>query len=197
MALSVRTRFEVFKRDRFTCQYCGRTPPNVLLEVDHIVPVAAGGSDDETNLTTSCWECNSGKSDRLLEEGTAPVVSREVTDRLAERIEQATAYTELVAQLQALLERQISMVNEAWASAYHAKTEEHADGTVTWVLGRGRFPDQRTMRRLLRKLPLEFLIEAVDITVGRFDWPFDDACRYFYGCCWREIERRNTPGEAR
>lgn len=62
MALSVRTRFEVFKRDGFTCRYCGRTTPTVILQVDHVVPVSAGGSDDEMNLVTSCWECNSGKS---------------------------------------------------------------------------------------------------------------------------------------
>lgn len=62
MALSVRARFEVFKRDEFTCQYCGRRSPEVVLEVDHILPVAAGGTDDSMNLATSCWECNSGKS---------------------------------------------------------------------------------------------------------------------------------------
>jgi hypothetical protein len=61
-ALSVRTRFEVFKRDCFTCRYCGRQSPDVILEVDHIVPVADGGGNDEMNLLTSCWECNRGKS---------------------------------------------------------------------------------------------------------------------------------------
>ena len=36
-------RFEVFKRDGFKCQYCGASAPDVILEVDHIVPVAEGG----------------------------------------------------------------------------------------------------------------------------------------------------------
>jgi hypothetical protein len=40
-----RQRFNIFKRDKFTCQYCGGTPPAVVLVVDHIVPVAAGGQD--------------------------------------------------------------------------------------------------------------------------------------------------------
>lgn len=62
MPISVRTRFEVFKRDQFTCLYCGRTSPDVVLEVDHIVPVCEGGSDDVINLTTSCWDCNRGKA---------------------------------------------------------------------------------------------------------------------------------------
>ena len=46
-------RFEVFKRDRFTCQYCGRMSPDVILEVDHIKPVAEGGEDEILNLITS------------------------------------------------------------------------------------------------------------------------------------------------
>ena len=42
-AISVKLRFEVFKRDNFTCQYCGRKSPDVILHVDHIDPVKNGG----------------------------------------------------------------------------------------------------------------------------------------------------------
>jgi len=45
-------RFEVFRRDSFTCQYCGRRAPKVILHVDHIIPVAAGGTNDLGNLRT-------------------------------------------------------------------------------------------------------------------------------------------------
>lgn len=62
MALSVRTRFEVLKRDGFTCRYCGGVSPEVVLEVDHVVPVCEGGTDDPINLVTSCWSCNHGKA---------------------------------------------------------------------------------------------------------------------------------------
>lgn len=62
MALSVRTRFEVFKRDNFTCKYCGKKSPDVILEVDHITPKVSGGTDDPINLATSCWDCNRGKA---------------------------------------------------------------------------------------------------------------------------------------
>lgn len=68
MSLSKKTRFEIFKRDGFTCQYCGRRPPEVVLEVDHIDPSSKGGSDEELNLVTSCFDCNRGKSDRRLSE---------------------------------------------------------------------------------------------------------------------------------
>lgn len=41
--LTKRIRFEVFKRDKFTCQYCGQESPEVILNVDHVDPVANGG----------------------------------------------------------------------------------------------------------------------------------------------------------
>ncbi len=68
MALSKRVRFEIFKRDSFTCQYCGNRPPEIVLEVDHIDPRSNGGSDDLINLITSCFDCNRGKHKSLLGE---------------------------------------------------------------------------------------------------------------------------------
>lgn len=61
-----RLRFEVFKRDYFTCQYCGAQPPDVVLVADHINPVAAGGETTIDNLITACEACNQGKADKLL-----------------------------------------------------------------------------------------------------------------------------------
>jgi 5-methylcytosine-specific restriction endonuclease McrA len=62
-----RLRFTVLQRDSFRCRYCGRTAtePGVVLHVDHIVPVAAGGATSESNLVTACSDCNLGKSTRL------------------------------------------------------------------------------------------------------------------------------------
>jgi len=56
----------VFKRDNYTCVYCGRKPPEVKLEVDHVLPKSKGGSDDIDNLATSCFDCNHGKRDKLI-----------------------------------------------------------------------------------------------------------------------------------
>lgn len=44
--ISKMLRFEVFKRDSFTCQYCGNMAPDIILEVDHINPVKNGGNKD-------------------------------------------------------------------------------------------------------------------------------------------------------
>jgi 5-methylcytosine-specific restriction endonuclease McrA len=62
MAVSPRTRFRILERDHFTCQYCGRSAPEVVLEVDHYEAKALGGGDHDWNLVTACRDCNSGKS---------------------------------------------------------------------------------------------------------------------------------------
>jgi len=60
--ISKRMRFEVLKRDSFTCQYCGKQPPDTVLHLDHIKPVSKGGKNTILNLVTSCVDCNLGKS---------------------------------------------------------------------------------------------------------------------------------------
>lgn len=68
-----KTRFEVFKIDGFTCQYCGRKSPEVILEADHIVPASKGGKEELGNLITSCRDCNRGKSNiRLITDVPQP-----------------------------------------------------------------------------------------------------------------------------
>lgn len=65
-SLGNKLRFEVLKRDGFTCQYCGAKAPDVQLEVDHIFPVALGGKDEIDNLITACRNCNQGKKATML-----------------------------------------------------------------------------------------------------------------------------------
>lgn len=62
-SISLRQRFRILMRDHFSCMYCGKRPPSVILNVDHYIPVSAGGSSDDRNLITSCRDCNSGKAD--------------------------------------------------------------------------------------------------------------------------------------
>ncbi len=54
-------RFAVFRRDSFTCQYCGRAAPHVALHIDHVAPWADGGRTELANLRTACDVCNLGK----------------------------------------------------------------------------------------------------------------------------------------
>lgn len=88
-SISKRVRFEVFKRDSFKCQYCGASAPDVVLEVDHIHPVAKDGDQtDIVNLITACKGCNSGKSDKLLSDDAATKKRKRQLDDLQERREQ-------------------------------------------------------------------------------------------------------------
>lgn len=64
--IGTKRRFDVLSRDKFTCQYCGRRPPQVALNCDHIHPVAKGGGNEMDNLITACEECNLGKGANVL-----------------------------------------------------------------------------------------------------------------------------------
>lgn len=54
----------IFKRDNYTCQYCGEYGKK--LECDHIIPISRGGTNDLDNLITTCKNCNRQKRDKLL-----------------------------------------------------------------------------------------------------------------------------------
>ncbi|MGV3608926.1 MAG: HNH endonuclease [Planctomycetaceae bacterium] len=65
--ISKRRRFKIMQRDGFRCQLCGASSDGgFTLHVDHKVPLAKGGSNEEDNLWTLCKPCNLGKSDSLL-----------------------------------------------------------------------------------------------------------------------------------
>lgn len=67
--MTTKLRSYIISRDNFTCCQCGnstKAEPNLLLEVDHIVPIAKGGLTKEDNLQTLCWKCNRSKGAKLL-----------------------------------------------------------------------------------------------------------------------------------
>jgi hypothetical protein len=60
--LSKRIRVQILARDNYRCKMCGRTKDEVALEVDHILSIADGGTDELNNLATLCRDCNRGKA---------------------------------------------------------------------------------------------------------------------------------------
>jgi hypothetical protein len=86
--ISPKLRFEVFKRDNFTCQYCGKKAPDVILNVDHIHPVKHGGDNKIVNLITSCLECNQGKGKRKLSDDSELSKQHKQLELLNERRKQ-------------------------------------------------------------------------------------------------------------
>jgi hypothetical protein len=67
LAVNKKLRFKVLLRDNLTCRYCGRKPPDVALEIDHVTPITKGGADCAANLLTACFDCNRGKGAHELE----------------------------------------------------------------------------------------------------------------------------------
>lgn len=62
--MTKKLREQIKIRDNYTCRLCGNSThkePNLLLEIDHIKPVALGGCTEESNLQTLCWKCNRSK----------------------------------------------------------------------------------------------------------------------------------------
>lgn len=174
-SLSKKTRFEVFKRDGFVCQYCGATPPSVILHVDHIHPVAEGGENDMDNLITACSSCNLGKSANLLT--NIPKSLKDKTAEVAEREEQLKGYNAI---LMAKAER---LENEAWEVIHVLENSDKVES-----FDRKNF---MSIKKFLEKLPLADVLRAAEITSSKWRYIGDAAFRYFCGICWsmiRELE---------
>ncbi len=62
------TRKNIFRRDHYTCQYCGRT--NIPMTLDHVIPRRRGGKETWENLVTACMQCNAKKGFRTPKESS-------------------------------------------------------------------------------------------------------------------------------
>lgn len=173
--LSKKTRFEVFKRDGFTCIYCGGRPPNVILHCDHVVAVARGGTNEIDNLVTACDACNLGKGARDLT--TVPLTIEQKTAVMRERQEQVAAFNAAIAEKIELREE------SAWIIA-----DEFTKG---WASQTGSFSRARfaSIERFVELLTLDEILEAVDLAQRKFPWSKGKCFQYFCGICWRKIER--------
>ncbi|BAE85208.1 HNH endonuclease [Desulfitobacterium hafniense] len=109
-SISKKIRFEVYKRDKFTCQYCGRKAPDVILNIDHIEPISKNGSNDILNLITSCFDCNNGKRDIPLSQNDVLDKQRQQLEELQERREQIEMMFEWKKSLEDLDEYKIDLL---------------------------------------------------------------------------------------
>lgn len=173
--LSRTTRFEVFKRDEFRCQYCGRHPPEVLLEVDHVVAVVEGGDDSEANLITACFDCNRGKGARSLDAVPKSLATRAA--EIEEREQQLAAYR---AVLQARADR---IDDEAWQVIKSLFPEDiDSDGVCTT-----KTEYLYAAQRFTKLLPLLLLIEAAELARSAISWDRHTRFLYFCKVCWNQI----------
>ena len=152
-AIGKKIRFEVFKRDSFTCQYCGACAPQVVLAVDHIDPVSKGGDDDILNLITSCFDCNAGKGARTLSDDSVVRKQKAQLDELNERREQL----ELMLQWR----KGLTDLKEAEVDIAVAEFENVVRGPTVNDNGR------HELRQLVKKFGLNCVLESIQ-TASRY-----------------------------
>ena len=172
MTISKRARFEVLRRDNYTCRYCGASAPHVTLQVDHIVPRALGGSDLPENLTTACEDCNSGKSSIPL---NAPSVEEMSQQQEQWRRALAAVAEETAARLDAD-DKILDDFAEIWRQVTDAEMDEDWRASVHTFMSAG--------------LTVDLIARAIKITLRKnlSEW---QQWKYFCGVCWnliREIE---------
>ncbi len=174
-AISKRVRFEVFKRDGFKCQYCGRSAPDVLLHVDHIHPVAKGGSGDILNLATSCADCNSGKGDRALDDDSVLSRQRVQLQEANERLGQLKLMVSWREGLRKSLSSEVDAVAEAYGQA--------CPGWSVNDTGR------RTVTGHLKKHGLAAVLDAIDkasdrVTINNQGKATEESAHRFWRLLW-------------
>lgn len=164
-------RYDVMHRDGFRCVLCGASPqndPNILLHVDHILPLAKGGKTEMSNLRTLCERCNLGKRDKL-ENGTT--VSPDQFVDLLKKCDQATNVkttssgsskknnptTQKINVLEILKQEGVSYV------------DKRAAGGALWVIGGHELDDM--MSQIKRKgYAFVFSDKGGKVTKGQSAW---------------------------
>lgn len=181
-SLSKRLRFEILRRDNHACRYCGATAPDAHLTVDHVVPVALGGTDEPTNLITACVDCNNGKSSVPAD---APVVDSVAADALRWAKAMVRA-SDIAQQKRDILLGIETAVLDYWTGVeVRYRNETYADYLpADWYLSVHRW--------VAAGLTKGDLIEACHLTVYGRQKPASAAWKYFCGVCWRMVEARQT-----
>ncbi|NLJ38093.1 MAG: HNH endonuclease [Candidatus Atribacteria bacterium] len=162
--MNKKTRFEVFKRDNFKCQYCGRTPPEVILEIDHIIPKSKGGADDIENLITSCRDCNRGKGKNFITNIQKREIIKENLKNLKEKEEQLKEYYKLQRRQERKIQKNIQTIKDYW-HLIDGKTEISEYG-------------EKSIRTFLKSFSVKEIQEAINIS-SKIE---DSNQRFLYMC---------------
>lgn len=173
-SISKKLRFDVFKRDYFKCQYCGNSPPSVVLEVDHIHPVSKGGKNSIDNLLTACFDCNRGKAGGLL--GSIP-------ESLANKI--------------AIANEKESQLNEFNKFLKKIRKREDSDIDAIELAFNEHYPNnsfKQQFRESIRNVFLKEimavkLVEYMYLACSKVNNP-ERAVKYFCGICWNVIREQ-------
>ena len=171
--MSKKLRDEVFKRDGFRYVYCGRTPPEIVLEVIHIEPASKRRKEDINNLVTSCSDCNGGDDNSSIDNKISIKINENLKV-IKEKEEQIREYRKFIHKVEKRIQKDIDEIEKVFSDIYE-------DTTSTEKFKR------TTIRRFLEHLPLHEILEAINIACSRiYDNP-GSTIKYFCGICWNKI----------
>lgn len=170
--ISKKLRFEIFKRDGFKCAYCGKEPPAVTLEIDHIEPFSKGGEDDINNYITACFDCNRGKSNICLSK-IPPQISENL-DALKEKEAQLKEYRKYIKKIKRRELKDINDISKIYTNQYNE-----------WALT-DTFK-KISLKKFLSLLPKDEVEEALYVSINKFPEDHDAVIKYFCGVCWNKI----------
>lgn len=163
MAVSKRTRFEVLRRDDYTCRYCRSADGEMT--VDHVTPASLGGTDEPSNLVACCKDCNAGKGSTSPDEHTVAQVSDDAV-RWAAAMAQAA---EILSAQTSERDAYVGAFLDAWPS--YRYVPESLLNTV------GRFYDMG--------LPVNVMRDAAQVADSARG--VNDRASYFAGICWKRV----------
>lgn len=165
-----RLRFEVFKRDYFTCRYCGAQPPDVVLVLDHVLAVANGGVTTLDNLVTSCEPCNQGKAAKALGDASPRVDADLQTLEAQQEIAEMRRYQLVLREREQALQELIFSLQEHWCN----------------TTGLDWYPTDALIRQLLNKYSPDVVGEGLQDVGGKLasgylkEWKWS---RYLWAVC--------------
>lgn len=186
MAVTKRTRYEVLRRDNHACRYCGACAPDVPLTVDHVIPVALGGSDDPSNLVAACRACNSGKSSSSPD---APLVADVAAEALAwgRAIEQYNATQLADRKKRDAYVRRFERAWNAWRYG-PADDKRQLPKPIDWKPTLWQF--------YATGLPIVEVEDAVEIAASNRMVDIDKVFRYMCGVLWNKVDRMHEGAKA-
>jgi len=165
-ALSKSIRFEVFKRDSFTCQYCGKKAPDVILVIDHIQPVSKDGGNDILNLITSCEDCNSGKSNKLLSDDTVIQKKRNQLEQYQAKKEQIELMYEWQKSMFKVEDEKVSTLFRFWRELggflFYSNSDLNTNGLIIFI---------KIIKPLVKKYEIDELMICLKISAEQYLMP--------------------------
>lgn len=155
----------------------------MILEVDHIIPVAKGGDNEPLNLVTSCRDCNRGKGKKELSDQSTIKAQKQQLDDLNEKRIQLEMIIEWKRELMELQDRQV----EAASDLFQALT-----GSSVTETGKTK------LLKKIKEFGFSLVYRSIEITVNTYFKDTPTSASYAFskigGICYNIRKRENEDG---